>query len=215
MTHGPQDLFISFLILTNLFMVSTSRLRAPISIVAVQGILLGLFPYFLHWGVLSPHTVILSLVGIAIKGIAIPLLLLRAVRGVAIERELKPYVGYTLSIALGILMTGAAFWAGRALHTSPLFPSPSMISLSLCISLTGFFLIITRTQAITQIIGYLALENGIFAFGISLPVAQSLLVETGVLLDLLVGVFIMGIVLHHINREFDNISTTSLETLKQ
>jgi len=215
MIYNWQHLLISLLVLTNLFMVSTSRLRAPISIVALQGILLGFFPYFLHWGTFSPHTVILSVVGIAIKGIVIPLLLIRAVRGVAVERELKPYIGYTLSIALCIFITGFVFWAGRFAHISPLFPSPSMISLSLCISLTGLFLIVTRTQALTQIIGYLVLENGIFAFGISLPVGMSVLVEMGVLLDLLVGVFIMGIVLYHINREFDTISTKSLETLKQ
>jgi hydrogenase-4 component E len=90
-----------------------------------------------------------------------------------------------------------------------------MVSLALCISLTGLFLIVSRTQAITQVIGYLVLENGIFAFGISLPMTQSLLVEMGVLLDLLVCVFIMGIVLYHINREFYSISTGSLESLKK
>jgi hydrogenase-4 component E len=215
MKYDPQHILISFLILTNLFMISTSRLRAPISIVALQGIFLGLFPYFLHWETFSPHTIILSALGIAIKGIAIPLLLLRAVRGVAVERELKPYIGYTLSIALCIIMTGISFWIGRSIHSSSLFPSPSMISLAICISLTGLFLIVTRAQALTQIIGYLVLENGIFTFGISLPAQQSVLVEMGVLLDLLVGVFIMGIVLYHINREFDSISTKSLETLKQ
>lgn len=215
MITNPQHILISLLILTNLFMVSTSRMRAPISVVAAQGILLGLFPYFLHWGTFSAHTVILSVLGFAIKGIAIPALLFRAVRGVAAERETKPYVGYTLSIALCIILTGLCFWAGRLVHSSPLFPLPSMISLALCISLTGIFLIVTRTQALTQIIGYLVLENGIFTFGISLPVGLSVLVEMGVLLDLLVGVFIMGVVLYHINREFDSISTTSLETLKQ
>ena len=215
MISNPQHLLISLLILTNLFMVSTSRLRAPIGIVALQGILLGLFPCFLHWGTFSAHTVILSVVGVAVKGIGIPLLLMRAVRGVAVERELKPYIGYTLSIALCIFLTGIAFWIGRYVRVSPLFPSPLMISLSLCISFTGLFLMVTRTQAITQIIGYLALENGIFTFGISLPVSQSVLVEMGVLLDLLVAVFIMGIVLYHINKEFDSISTKSLESLKQ
>jgi hydrogenase-4 component E len=213
--NNPQHLLISIMIITNFFLVSTSRLRAPISVVALQGILLGLFPYFLHTGSFSPHIVILSVVGIVLKGIAIPLLLFRALRGVAVERELAPYVGYTLSIALCIVLTGISFWVGRFFGHSVYFPNPSMVSLALCIGLTGLFLIVSRKQAITQVIGYLVMENGIFVFGISLPVAQSLLVEMGVLLDLLVGVFIMGIVLHHINREFDSMSTESLETLKQ
>ena len=63
--------------------------------------------------------------------------------------------------------------------------------------------------------GYLVLENGIYTFGVSLPTSQSLLVELGILLDLLVGVFVMGIVIHQIHREFDSISTESLEALKE
>ena len=80
---------------------------------------------------------------------------------------------------------------------------------------TGLFLIVARTEALTQIIGYLVLENAIYSFGISLSATQSLLVEMGALLDLLVGVFIMGVVIYHINREFDSINTDSLETLKE
>jgi hydrogenase-4 component E len=79
----------------------------------------------------------------------------------------------------------------------------------------GLFLIIARTLALTQIIGYLVLENAIYAFGISLSATQSFLVETGALLDLLVGVFIMGVVIYHINREFDSIDTETLEALKE
>lgn len=203
------------MIITNLFLVGTGRIRSPILITAVQGIILGLFPYLLNTGEFSVHTIILSALGIIVKGVAIPLLLYRAIRDVAVDREVKPFVDYTLSITIGIIITGCSFWIGKLIAHSSFFPSQSMVSLALCIGLTGLFLIVSRTQAITQVIGYLVLENGIFAFGISLPITQSLLVEMGVLLDLLVCVFIMGIVLYHINREFYSISTKSLESLKK
>lgn len=212
---SPQHLLISIMIITNLFLVGTGRIRSPILITAVQGIILGLFPYLLNTGEFSVHTIILSSLGIIVKGIAIPLLLYRALRDVAVDRELKPFVDYTLSITIGIVITGCSFWIGKLIAQSSFFPSQSMVSLALCIGLTGLFLIVSRKQAITQVIGYLVLENGIFAFGISLPITQSLLVEMGVLLDLLVCVFIMGIVLYHINREFYSISTESLESLKK
>jgi hydrogenase-4 component E len=80
---------------------------------------------------------------------------------------------------------------------------------------SGLFLIIARRIALTQVIGYLVLENGIYAFGVSLSGSQSPLVEMGALLDLLVGIFVMGIVVYHINREFDSISTESLQELKE
>ena len=77
-----------------------------------------------------------------------------------------------------------------------------------------FLLLATRRKAITQVVGYLMLENGIYTFGLTLAERVPLLVELGVLLDVFVGVFVMGIVVFHINREFDSISSAHLTELK-
>jgi hydrogenase-4 component E len=79
----------------------------------------------------------------------------------------------------------------------------------------GFLLLMTRRKAITQVLGYLMLENGIFIFGILLSEAMPMMVEAGVLLDLLVGVFVMGIVMNQINREFSTLNTERLSALKE
>ena len=73
----------------------------------------------------------------------------------------------------------------------------------------------TRRKAIMQVLGFLLLENGILLFGLLLLEAMPFLVEAGVLLDLFTGVFVMGIIIHHINREFDSISTEHLSELKE
>jgi hydrogenase-4 component E len=86
---------------------------------------------------------------------------------------------------------------------------------SLATVLTGFLLLVTRRKAITQVVGYLVLENGIFIMGLTLVEAMPLLVEVGVLLDLLVGVFVMGIILNHIHREFSSLDTARLSSLKE
>ena len=80
----------------------------------------------------------------------------------------------------------------------------------------GLFLMMSRTKAITQVIGYLMLENGIYLTGTALTKQTHTLyvVEFGVLLDLLVGVMIMGIILHNINRAFDDVDTALLGRLK-
>jgi hydrogenase-4 component E len=80
--------------------------------------------------------------------------------------------------------------------------------------LSGLMIIISRRKALTQVIGYLAMENGVYAFGAALAVEEPLLVEMGILLDVLVAVFIMGITIHHISREFDHIDTDRLSELK-
>ena len=74
--------------------------------------------------------------------------------------------------------------------------------------------IVSRRKAIMQTLGYLAMENGIYAFGLAFAVEEPLLVEMGVLLDVFVAVFVMGIAIHHISREFDHIDTDRLSALK-
>jgi len=80
---------------------------------------------------------------------------------------------------------------------------------------TGFLLLITRRKAITQALGYLIFENGIFIFGMLLAEAMPLMVEAGVLLDLLVAVFVMAIVMHQINREFATMNIDQLSSLRE
>jgi len=81
--------------------------------------------------------------------------------------------------------------------------------------LTGFLVLTTRRKAITQVVGYLTLENGVFVFGLLLVEAIPFLVEFGVLLDLLVAVFVMGIIMNHIQREFSSLSTEHLTSLRE
>jgi hydrogenase-4 component E len=79
---------------------------------------------------------------------------------------------------------------------------------------TGMFLIVARRTAVNQVIGYLVLENGIYAFGLALVRDIPLLVELGVLMDMFVAVFVMGIAIYHINREFDHMDSEKLTSLK-
>jgi hydrogenase-4 component E len=80
---------------------------------------------------------------------------------------------------------------------------------------SGLLLIVGRKTALLQVIGYLALENGIYAFGVAVVQEAPLLVEMGVLQDMFVAVFVMGIIIFHISREFDHIETDRLAALKE
>ncbi len=81
--------------------------------------------------------------------------------------------------------------------------------------LTGFIVLTTRRKALTQVVGYLTLENGIFIFGLTLIEAMPFLVEAGILLDVLVAVFVMGVVVEHIVREFSSIGGDELVELRE
>ncbi len=89
-----------------------------------------------------------------------------------------------------------------------------LVPSALATILLSLVVLVSRTKALTQVLGYLMLENGIFTFGLVLLHDMPFLIELGVLLDLFVGVFVMGIVVYHINQEFDHIDSYHLTTLK-
>jgi len=213
------DLLLALLIVVGLYMVSTSRLHACVRASALQGVVLGMLPIALQWGhgivPLSLHVMTLSVGAIAIKAVAIPRLLLRSIREAGVRREVEPMVSLHASILGAAALVGLAFWLGERMVLP--FPVGSKLLVPAAISnvLLGFLIVVARRKAITQVVGYLALENGVFVFGLALAREQPILVELSVLLDVLVGVFVMGIAIHHISRTFDHLDTDALASLRE
>jgi hydrogenase-4 component E len=149
-----------------------------------------------------------------VKGMVIPGMLLRALDEVHIRREIDVLVSHSASLLLGALGTGAAVLYSSTLPLAPEHAQTLVVPASLATVLTGFLMLTTRNKTITQVVGYLTLENGIFIFGLMLIDAMPLLVEVGALLDLVVGIFVMGLVISRIHREFSSIDTTNLKSLR-
>jgi hydrogenase-4 component E len=138
----------------------------------------------------------------------------KAMRDVHIKREVEPFIGLIPSMLLGAVATALAVALAQFLPLHGEHAAGLLVPTSLSTVLTGFLLLTTRLKAISQVLGYLVLENGIFIFGLLLVEAMPLLVEMGVLLDLLVAIFVMGIILNHINRQYSSLDTRALTTLK-
>jgi hydrogenase-4 component E len=111
--------------------------------------------------------------------------------------------------------TIAAVAVGRALPPLPEHAGSLLVPGSIASVLTGFILLIGRVKAISQVCGYLILENGIYLFGLLLIRSMPLLVEAGFLLDLTVGVFVIGIIVDRIQRAFDSLDTRKLTALRE
>jgi hydrogenase-4 component E len=203
-----------FLVLTNLTLLGLSRLGACIRIVALQGVALGFLPLILnHWG-MEVHLVLFSIVIISLKGIVFPWMLNRTLRELASQREVEPFIGYGISIIAGTIALVMCMWLSSRLPFPEPLMSPLIVPVAFFTIMSGLFLIISRKKALTQVLGYLVLENGIYAFGVALVRQQPMLVELGILLDIFVAVFVMGIAIFHINREFDHIDTDQLSRLR-
>jgi hydrogenase-4 component E len=211
---GSLTEFLLFLIVLSDFAVlGTSRLSSCIRAVALQGLLLGLLPLVIDES-LTPHAVGLAVGTVAVKAIVLPSFLRWAIREAAVRREVEPLVGYTASLALGVGALAVAFAVANVL---PVRSSEAelLIPAALVTVMIGLIVLVTRAKALLQVVGYLMLENGIYLFGLTQARRVPFLVEAGVLLDVFVGVFIMGIVVFHINREFDSISADRLTELRE
>jgi hydrogenase-4 component E len=208
------DLLLILVLALNFVALGVSRIQAAIEAVAMQGVLLGFFPLFLH-GEIGPRAFLLAAGMVGLKGIVIPLLLSRAMREANIQHEITPVISFMSSVLLGAVGTGLALVFAYPLPLATSHADLLLVPASLATVWVGFLMLTTRKKAIMQVVGYLILENGIFLFGLLLLEAMPFLVEVGVLLDLFTGVFVMGIIIHHVSREFASISTEHLSELKE
>jgi hydrogenase-4 component E len=198
----------------NLLALASSRLPSIIRTVAVQGVALGVMPLLIEerpgWMV-----VLVALATVLVKGFVIPTLLRRAMRTANIDREVEPFIGFVPSLLLGAGGTIAGVAGARYLPLLPEHAGTLLVAGALASIFTGFVLLIGRVKAISQVCGYLILENGIYLFGLLLIHSTPLLVESGILLDLTVGVFVIGIIVDRIQRAFDSLDTRKLTVLRE
>jgi len=208
------DPLLILVVALNFVALGMSRIQRVINAVALQGALLGIFPLLIHPNIgLRGMSLIIGT--IILKGFVIPGFLVHAMREVEIQHEVRPIVSFMTSVLLGAVGAGLAMVFASTLPLREEHVDLLVVPASLSIAWTGFLLLTTRRRAIMQVLGYLLLENGIFLFGLLLLDAMPFLVEMGVLLDLFTGVFVMGIIIHHINREFASTDTGHLTELKE
>lgn len=211
--NALADQFLVLCLLLNFTVLGTSRLNFSLRAVALQGVLLGILPALIH--PFSWHLLAISVGIIVVKGALIPILIIRAIRKAEIQREFVPFVGYIPSLVLGGIFTAVAFVFATRLPLAPEHEGLLFVPASIATIMCGFLILMGRRKAISQVIGYLLMENGIFIFGLLLADAMPVMVEAGALLDLLVGIFVMGIVINHINREFSTLDTSRLSALRE
>jgi hydrogenase-4 component E len=207
-----SGLLLLLVVLTDFWALGTTRMSSVIRAAALQGAILAALPIALHPS-LSLHTVGLAAGTFAVKALLLPTFLHRAIREASVRREVEPVIGFTASLCVGAVAVALSFAVAQRLPL-PEEQTALLVPVALATVIVGLIVLTTRSKALTQVVGYLILENGIYVFGLSQAERVPFLVEVGVLLDVFVGVFIMGIVVFHINREFDSLSSAHLTELK-
>jgi len=201
-------------LLTCFALLGTSRIGACIRFLSLQGILFSLVPLIAHDDGLPLRVLLLAGANIALKGVIFPAVLLHLRGRANFHREVEPFVGFVASILFGIVALVTSLGLARELKPALSHAPFGMLEAAIFLIAIGLFLIVSRRNALMQVIGYLVIENGIFVFGAITVVETPLLVELGILLDAFVAVFVMGIAVFHISREFGMADADQLNTLR-
>lgn len=199
------------LVLAGLHLLACVRVRSAIRSLAAQGILLGLLPLLTPGG-LTARSLLLCLVTLALKGIAIPAVLYRAVSrpGFARQGGSRLSTRITVLIAGGLILT-SFFLSGRLdLSGSERLGAAGGLGLVFL----GLLMMTTRIQAVHQVMGFVVLENGIYLFGIASGAEFSPAIELGIFLDLFVAVFLMAILLRRITGTFSHMDVGNIHSLR-
>lgn len=199
------------LLLLGIHLAVSERIRPAIRSLAAQGFLLGVLPLLEPSG-MTWRAVALSLATMAVKGVAIPAILTRAVSRLDIGQESESLVSTKATILLTGALTMAAFVACTRFGLSGKDELGAAAGLTLLFS--GLFTMTTRVKAVSQVIGFVVLENGIFLFGAASGSEFTLPIELGIFLDLFVAVFLMGILMFKIQRAFTHMDFRKIHTLK-
>ncbi len=216
MTNVALDIALVLALVLGVATLGTSRIGAAIRYFSMQASCVAMVPLLIETrsGELSVHAWALFAATIALKVAAVPYFLGRSVREASVRTEIEPLIGYGLTLGIGAGLVALSFALARQLPLPQRPASDLLIPIAFSLLMLGLLLIVSRTKAVTQVVGYLVMENGIFLFGLILIDAFPYLIELGVLLDLFVAAFVMGIVIFHINRAFDHIDSHQLDSLK-
>jgi hydrogenase-4 component E len=202
--------------LAMIYASSTSRIEAYIRALAVQGIVLFLAVISDMAQMKLGGVIFLSVETLLFKAVIIPWFLIYTVRKNGIMREDEPYIPNFYSVVITTLIFAAGFGASYALSGSGAHGEikPLYFGASIAAMVTGLFIIITRKKIITHVMGYVMMENGIFLLSLSLAGEMPFIVNLGVLLDLFIAVFLLGLFVSKINDTFDEVKIDSLTELR-
>ncbi|HXZ47720.1 MAG TPA: formate hydrogenlyase [Usitatibacter sp.] len=214
---APQvvNLFAAGLLLLAFAMLAQRRIVTLIDLFALQGLALVGSTVTMAWATDQPHLYYSAAITFALKVVALPWILHRLVRRLNVKWDVETLINIPTMMIVGILLVVFAF--NLALPISELSRSfaRGTLGIALACVLMSFLMMITRSKAVPQVIGFLSMENGLFFAATSATYGMPMVVELGIALDVLVGMVILGVFLFQIREQFDSLDIHHLEKLKE
>jgi hydrogenase-4 component E len=211
---GIIDALAVGLLATALLSVAVRRLDAAIWLLVTQALILAGVAGAITAVTGATHVLVATGLTLVIKGIVLPLVLFRVLRGVRVRQEVELVVPIQVALLIAVGIIFVSYHAVGAFGLPGVVPSRHALPVAVALMLIGLGLMIGRRKALSQVVGLIIMENGVYLAALIATTGLPLAVELGVAFDLLVGVLLLGVFSHRINETFDTINTDRLRALR-
>lgn len=220
MDELPFDLQIlnalaALLLLLSFAMLSQRRIVTLVNLLAVQGALLCTATLLLAWRTGANHLYLSAALTLALKVIFLPWLLHRLIRQLGVYWDTEPLFNITGTMLIGVLVVVFSFGLAQPISALASTATRNAIGIAVAVVLIAFLTMITRRKAMSQVVGFLSMENGLFFGAMSATYGMPMIVEFGVALDVLVAMLVLGVFFFQIREQFDSLDLKHLESLKE
>lgn len=210
-----NSVLAALILLTAFGLLVQKRMYALLHIFAWQGLFLSISTAVVGYAAGTHHLYISSLLTLILKVILLPYILHLLIQRLQIHREIETVVNVPTTMLIGIALVIFSYHLTAPIRELSTLVTRSTLAVALATVMIGLLMMITRRHAVTQIIGFLAMENGLFFAATSATYGMPLVVELGVALDILIAAFIFGIFFFHIRTTFDSLDVEQMARLKE
>ena len=220
MNQLPFDLQLlnlcsALLLLLSFAMLAQRRIVTLVNLLAVQGGLLLAATLLLAWRTGETHLYLSAVLTLALKVVFLPWILHQLIRRLQVYWDTEPLLNISGTMLIGLLVVVFAFGLAQPISALASTATRNAIGIAVAVILLSFVTMITRRKAMSQVVGFLSMENGLFFGAMSATYGMPMVVEFGVALDVLVAVFVLGIFFFQIREQFDSLDLHHLEALKE
>lgn len=210
-----NSILAALVLLTAFGLLVQRRIYGLLHLFAWQGLFLSISTAVVGFVAKQHHLYISSVLTLALKVIVLPYILHTLIIRLKIHKEVETVVNIPTTMLMGIALVIFSYHLTAPIRELSTLVTRSIIAVALATVMLGLLMMITRRHAVTQIIGFLAMENGLFFAATSATYGMPLVVELGVGLDILIAAFIFGIFFFHIRETFDSLDVEQMASLKE
>jgi len=209
------NLFAAAMLLLAFAMLSQRRILALIHLYALQGLALTASTVTVAWATGQHHLYGSAALTFALKVVVLPWILHRLIRRLSVKWDVETLINIPTMMLVGIVLVVFAFNLALPISDFSRSIARGTLGIALACVLLSFLMMITRSKAVPQVIGFLSMENGLFFAATSATYGMPMVVELGIALDVLVGMVILGVFLFQIREQFDSLDIHHLEKLRE